>query len=102
MATKFVRSQRRFSVGPIGVARQSRASDITAEAIVNGANQFSGIMFDRAASLAEKRGVESAQQVSQEDYIKLGQMVSVIPKRTLTEQVCFLWAADCKERLIAK
>ncbi len=35
-------------------------------------------------------------------YIKLGQMVSVIPKRTLTEQVCFLWAADCKERLTAK
>ena len=72
MATKFVRSQRRFSVGPIGVARQSRAADITAEAIVNGANQFSGIMFDRAASLAEKRGVESAQQVSQEDLYKVG------------------------------
>ena len=72
MATKFVRSQRRFSVGPIGVARQSRASDITAEAIVNGANQLSGIMFDRAASLAEKRGIESAQQVSQEDLYKVG------------------------------
>lgn len=72
MATKFVRSQRRFSVGPIGVARQSRAADITAEAIVNGANQFSGIMFDRAASLAEKRGIESAQQVSQEDLYKVG------------------------------
>jgi len=69
---KVIRETRQFKVGPVGVARSSRAGTITNEAIAEGANALSAKFFERAAENAEKRGIESVEQYSPEQITTLG------------------------------
>ena len=69
---KVIREARQFKVGPVGVARSSRAGVITNEAIAEGANALSAKFFERAVENAEKRGIESVEQYSPEQITTLG------------------------------
>lgn len=54
-----IREQRQFKIGPIGIARASEGGRIVGEAISRSADQFADLFFRRAASDAEKAGVEA-------------------------------------------
>ena len=69
---KVVKSTRSFKIGNVGVARQSQAGQITAEAIQRGANQFSDILFKRAAAKAEERGIEMAGSIGKDELYATG------------------------------
>ena len=69
---KVVKSTRSFKIGNVGVARQSQAGQITAEAIQRGANQFSQILFERARVKAEERGIEMAGSIGQDELYATG------------------------------
>ena len=69
---KVIREARQFKVGPVGVARSSRAGAITNESIAKGANALSAKFFERAVENAEKRGIESVEQYSPEQITTLG------------------------------
>jgi len=62
-----IKQQYKSSIGNIGVARQSQAGQITAEAIVRGADTFSGILFERAAEDAKQAGAEMAQSATKQE-----------------------------------
>ena len=69
MAVK--RETRQFKVGPIGVARSSRSGAIIGEAVADSANALSDIFYKRAAENAERRGIESVGQLSDEEVLAL-------------------------------
>jgi len=69
MAVK--RETRQFKVGPVGVARSSRAGTIIGEAVADSANAMSDIFYKRAAENAERRGIESVGQLSDEEVLAL-------------------------------
>ena len=78
-----VKQQYRSSIGNIGVARQSQAGQITAEAIVRGADTFSGILFERAEADAKQAGVEMAQSASAQDIYGIDENGQRDPLRAL-------------------
>ena len=69
MAVK--RETRQFKVGPVGVARSSRAGAIIGEAVADSANAMSDIFYKRAAENAERRGIESVGKLSDEQVLAL-------------------------------
>ena len=69
MAVK--RETRQFKVGAVGVARSSRAGAIIGEAVADSANAMSDIFYKRAAENAERRGIESVGQLSDEEVLAL-------------------------------
>jgi len=62
---------RQFKVGTIGVARSSRAGVITGEALADSANVMSNIFYKRAAENAERRGIESVGELTDEEVLAL-------------------------------
>ena len=78
-----VKQQYRSSIGNIGVARQSQAGQITAEAIVRGADTFSGILFERAEADAKQAGAEMAQSASAQDIYGIDENGQRDPLRAL-------------------
>ena len=78
-----VKQQYRSSIGNIGVARQSQAGQITAEAIVRGADTFSGILFERAEADAKQAGAEMAQSASSQDIYGIDENGQRDPLRAL-------------------
>jgi len=65
------RETRQFKVGPIGVARSSRAGVIIGEAVADSANTMSNIFYKRAAENAERRGIESVGKLTDEQVLAL-------------------------------
>ena len=64
---------RQFKVGPIGVARSSRAGVIVGEAVADGANALNAEFYKRAAENARKRGIKSVEQYSSSEITTLGE-----------------------------
>tara|TARA_R110002051_G_scaffold43141_1_gene87856 strand:- start:2146 stop:6645 length:4500 start_codon:yes stop_codon:yes gene_type:complete len=80
-----VKQQYRSSIGNIGIARQSQAGQITAEAIVRGADTFSGILFERAEADAKQAGAEMAQSASTQDIYGIDENGQRDPLRALKD-----------------
>jgi len=69
MAVK--KETRQFKVGPIGVARSSRAGVIMGEAVADSSNVMSNIFYKRAAENAERRGIESVGKLTDQEVLAL-------------------------------
>jgi len=67
------RETRQFKVGPVGVARSSRAGVIIGEAVADGANALNAEFYKRAAEDARERGIKSVEQYSSAEITTLGE-----------------------------
>lgn len=66
-----IREQRQFKIGPIGIARASRAGVITGEAVARAGAQAQEYFFRRAVEDAQKAGVEAAGSLEASEVVAL-------------------------------
>ena len=60
------------SLGPVSVVRQSQGADILGAAISKSADQFSGLLFERAAQNAKRIGQKNAASITQSELYGIG------------------------------
>ena len=67
-----IKYDKKNSLGPVGVVRQSQGSDILGSAISKSADQFSGLLFERAAQNAKRIGRRNAASITQSELYGIG------------------------------
>jgi hypothetical protein len=100
-----IREQKRFAIGPIGIARQasivpgSNAAGTIAETVANSANEMADTFFRRGAQLAEKKGLEQGASVAPEMIIAIDPATGA-PKAYPPPKGMGIIAQDAYQRVI--
>ena len=67
-----IKYDKKSSLGPVSVVRQSQGADILGSAISKSADHFSGLIFERAAKNAQRLGEKRARSITQSELYGIG------------------------------